>query len=452
MLAVPPILTNTYSGVDEVDRDIVEAARGMGMTERQILRRVELPLGLAADLRRVFAWPRSSSIATATIAAIAGGGGLGDDHRQPGELRARGRRRRPSLCGARRCAFVAPAGAARARCSAAAVATELVSGPDEPRKVERSGVNDGGGTLFRKHTRRAAKAAFAISFGVAIMLGGTASRSAADRVGDADGHRRHEELHRAVRARGAVQAGARGEGLQGLYKENIGSSELIHKALKSGKIKFYPEYSGVIARRPSQKTSGAEDRRGDVLDGEEVRGSAGNTVLPMTPFYDFDSFGDAHVDREEVRPQVDRGHEEGQVVLFAGVPGVQDAHDRAARAEEEVRRHETKFVPLAGRSASTSCSTEARSRRVTCSRPIRSSRARSTRPDGPEAHLRLPERRPVVSKKLARRTGRSSHRRSTRSSAKLTLKAMIAMNKAVAIDKKSPEDVASAFFTANKLK
>jgi len=77
VLAVPPILTNAYLAIDGVDRDAVEAARGMGLTERQVLLQVELPLGLPL----VIAGIRIAAIfviATATIAAIAGGGGLGE--------------------------------------------------------------------------------------------------------------------------------------------------------------------------------------------------------------------------------------------------------------------------------------------------------------------------------------------------------------------------------------
>ena len=77
VLAVPPILTNAYVAVDQVDPDAVEAARGMGMTPWQVIRRVELPLALPL----LFAGIRTASVfvvATATIAAIAGGGGLGD--------------------------------------------------------------------------------------------------------------------------------------------------------------------------------------------------------------------------------------------------------------------------------------------------------------------------------------------------------------------------------------
>jgi osmoprotectant transport system permease protein len=76
-LAIPPILTNSYTAVDGVDPDAVEAARGMGMRERQVLTNVELPLAWPL----IFAGIRTAAVyivATAPLAAIAGGGGLGD--------------------------------------------------------------------------------------------------------------------------------------------------------------------------------------------------------------------------------------------------------------------------------------------------------------------------------------------------------------------------------------
>jgi osmoprotectant transport system permease protein len=77
VLAIPPILTNAYVAVDSVQADAVEAARGMGMTDRQVITRIELPLALPL----IFAGIRTATVfvvATATIAAVAGGGGLGD--------------------------------------------------------------------------------------------------------------------------------------------------------------------------------------------------------------------------------------------------------------------------------------------------------------------------------------------------------------------------------------
>ena len=76
VLTIPPILTSTYVGVKEVDRDMVEAGRGMGMTEVQLLRRVELPMALPV----IIAGVRIAAVqvvATATLAALVGGGALG---------------------------------------------------------------------------------------------------------------------------------------------------------------------------------------------------------------------------------------------------------------------------------------------------------------------------------------------------------------------------------------
>lgn len=76
-LALPPILVNTYIGVKGVDEDVVEAARGMGLSGSQVLRDIEVPL--AAPL--IVAGVRTAavqSVATATLAALVAGGGLGD--------------------------------------------------------------------------------------------------------------------------------------------------------------------------------------------------------------------------------------------------------------------------------------------------------------------------------------------------------------------------------------
>ncbi|WP_327340427.1 MULTISPECIES: ABC transporter permease [unclassified Streptomyces] len=76
LFAVPPLLTNAYVGMREVDRDVVRAARGMGMTGRQLLFQVEVPLALPLILTGVRI-AAVQLVATATIAALAGGGGLG---------------------------------------------------------------------------------------------------------------------------------------------------------------------------------------------------------------------------------------------------------------------------------------------------------------------------------------------------------------------------------------
>jgi osmoprotectant transport system permease protein len=78
VLAVPPIITNAYVAINGIDRDVVDAARGTGFTEWQILRQVELPLGIPL----IFAGIRTAAlfvVSTTTIAALTGySGSLGD--------------------------------------------------------------------------------------------------------------------------------------------------------------------------------------------------------------------------------------------------------------------------------------------------------------------------------------------------------------------------------------
>lgn len=76
LLAIPPILVNAYAALREVDRDLIESARGMGMREMQVLRRVELPIGLPILIGGI----RTAAVqvvATATLGAVFGYGGLG---------------------------------------------------------------------------------------------------------------------------------------------------------------------------------------------------------------------------------------------------------------------------------------------------------------------------------------------------------------------------------------
>jgi osmoprotectant transport system permease protein len=77
ILGIPPILVNTFVGVREVDRSTVQAARGMGMTELEIVRKVEAPMAVTS----IFTGIRTAAIgiiATATIAPLAGVATLGE--------------------------------------------------------------------------------------------------------------------------------------------------------------------------------------------------------------------------------------------------------------------------------------------------------------------------------------------------------------------------------------
>jgi osmoprotectant transport system permease protein len=76
LFAIPPLVTNAFVGVRGVDVDVVEAAKGNGMSGGQVLRRVELPLALPL-IAAGFRTAAVQVVATATLAAYVGGGGLG---------------------------------------------------------------------------------------------------------------------------------------------------------------------------------------------------------------------------------------------------------------------------------------------------------------------------------------------------------------------------------------
>ena len=77
LYGLPAVLINTYTGVGAVDRDVVEAARGQGLSDGQLMRRIEIPLALPV----IFAGIRTAAVqivSAATLAAFIGGGGLGE--------------------------------------------------------------------------------------------------------------------------------------------------------------------------------------------------------------------------------------------------------------------------------------------------------------------------------------------------------------------------------------
>ena len=128
--------------------------------------------------------------------------------------------------------------------------------------------------MVRKHTRRAAKAAFAVSFGVALLIGITACGGGAK--SGVDGAKKTVTSSKPTIVLGTknfteeyILGQLYGQALQAKgfkveYKGSFGSSELANTAIKSGKMNFYPEYTGVVAldlaktkNAPRRKTSDA---------------------------------------------------------------------------------------------------------------------------------------------------------------------------------------------------
>src|SRR6266581_862229 len=142
--------------------------------------------------------------------------------------------------------------------------------------------------MIRKHTRRAAKAAFAISLGVAIVLGlfaGTARPAANAGPAIVIGTKNFpEEYILGELYKQALVA----KGFSVTNKGSLGSTELINTALTSGKINFYPEYTGVIVQDVFHKTFSGPTAAATTAEARKLEGAKGFSVLNATPFFDTD--------------------------------------------------------------------------------------------------------------------------------------------------------------------
>ena len=146
--------------------------------------------------------------------------------------------------------------------------------------------------MIRKHTRRAAKAAFAISLGVAIVIGLFAAvlarpahaKSTAGQTVIIGTKNFPEEFILGQLYKQALEA----KGFKVSYKENIGSTELIQTSLTSGKINMYPEYTGVIVQDVFHHTLSAKTAAGTYQLAKQLEAKKGYTLLKPTPFFDTD--------------------------------------------------------------------------------------------------------------------------------------------------------------------
>ena len=142
--------------------------------------------------------------------------------------------------------------------------------------------------MIRKHRSRAAKAAFAISMGVAIILGLFAGAARpAPKAGPTIviGTKNFaEEYILGELYKQALQA----KGFTVTNKGSLGSTEVIQTALTSGKINFYPEYTGVIVQVVFGKAFSGATAAATTANARKLEAAKGYTLLKPTPFFDTD--------------------------------------------------------------------------------------------------------------------------------------------------------------------
>ena len=277
ILAVPPILTNAYVAVDEVG---VEAARGMGMTGWQALRRVELPLALPL----LFAGIRTAAVfvvASATIAAIAG---EGEPTSRSSTRRATGRK---AWSGRRSSSRCSPS-PRTSRSVAAARVDALACAPEFRPSSRMSSSHEQGGKGGRE-TQQASGEGRVRRRARSRSRPRRGRRRAAARTGRGDpvvvGAKNFTEQY--VLGQLYKQA-LEARGLRVAYKENIGSTEIAAKALTSGQITLYPEYTGVMLSVTfGRKTTPSPRSRPTTW--RTLWGKRGYALGRQTPFQDRDA-------------------------------------------------------------------------------------------------------------------------------------------------------------------
>src|SRR5438309_8153141 len=143
--------------------------------------------------------------------------------------------------------------------------------------------------MIRKHTRRAVKAAFCVAIGVAIVLGGLATEAQSAqksgptvKLGTKDFT---EEFVLGQLYKQALEA----KGIKVDYHENIGSTELIQAALRSGKINAYPEYVGEIVQTAYHQKTLPKTAKAWWQLAKRLLAGDGFALSNPTPFYDVDA-------------------------------------------------------------------------------------------------------------------------------------------------------------------
>jgi osmoprotectant transport system substrate-binding protein len=300
--------------------------------------------------------------------------------------------------------------------------------------------------LIRKHTRRAAKAAFAISLGVAIVIGlfaATARPAPAAKtqdkivIGTKDFP---EEFILGQLYKQALQSA----GFTVTYKENIGSTEIIHTALKSGKINMYPEYTGVIVQVVHHRTLSAKTAHATYLLARQLENKDGFTLLAPTPFYDTDVVAVTNATAKKYKLKAIGDLKKVGAFKFGGFPECKTRNTCFLGYTKQYGITGATFVPVGGISPYAALdSGKVLAADVFSTDPPLGKGSKYTVLADPKHVTGFQNVAPIVKSTLVSSLGAKFTSTVDAVSAKLTQNAIVAMNKAVI--------VAQAFLKANGL-
>jgi osmoprotectant transport system substrate-binding protein len=303
--------------------------------------------------------------------------------------------------------------------------------------------------VIRKHNRRAAKAAFTIALGVALVLGGAAAAPAAENqatpiiVGTKNFPEQFVlgQLYRQALI-------ARGFDVQ--YKENIGSTELIDTSLRSGQVTLYPEYTGTMLSVTFRRTTVPKTAAATYALAKRLYERRGQTLLRQTPFEDKDVLAVTRATANRFGLRTIANLSKVPDLSIAGFPEWDTRWRGPLGRLYGVRGFD--FVPIAGLSAY----------QLLDRRNVEAADVFTTDPQllsNKYVQLRDPKNMfgfqhvaPVLDRDLVSENGARFTSTLNSVSRLLTVSAVQAMLRAVVIAKKSPAKVADAFLKANDLK
>jgi osmoprotectant transport system substrate-binding protein len=310
--------------------------------------------------------------------------------------------------------------------------------------------------VIRKHTRRAAKAAFAISLGVAIVIGVYAAAftrpaHASPKAGPTIiiGTKNFgEEYILGQLYKQALEA----KGFTIKYKENIGSTELMTSALQSGKINFYPEYTGVIVQVVFHHASSPTTASATYALAKKLEAAKGYTLLKATPFYDTDVVvvSNAYAKKYGLKSIADL--KKAGAFKFGAFPECKTRNTCLVGYKKKYGLTNVSFVPLSGISvyAALDAGTIQAGDGFSTDPPLGKPSKYTVLAD-PKHVTGFQNVAPIVKASVATAAGPKFASTVNAVSAKLTIPAIVAMNKAFYVDKKSAASIAKAFLKANGL-
>jgi osmoprotectant transport system substrate-binding protein len=311
--------------------------------------------------------------------------------------------------------------------------------------------------MVRKHTRRAAKAAFAVSIGVALLIGLTAgvasagkSRATSGKPTITIGTKNFTEEYILGQLYGQALAA---KGFHVVYKGSFGSSELANTAIDSGKMNFYPEYTGIIVLDLAKSKTFPQTAAATYNAAKKYEQKHGQTLLKQTPFVDSDTFTMLSSTAKKLGVKMISDMKKVKTFSYAGFPECKTRITCLLGLKNVYGLKQVKFVPL----SSISVYTLLDKGQVTggdgfTTDPQQNSKKYTALVDNKHI-FGFQNVAPVVSQTLLKgSSGSQVMQIANKVSSLLTIKAMRAMDKAAYVQKATPKQIADGFLKANGLK